>query len=90
MPHTIRDQKQLLARIRRINGQGNALEKALQEGVDCTAILQQIAAMRGAVNGLMIEVFEGHLRDHLAGESSAKKRQQDLEEIIQVVRSYLK
>ncbi len=90
MPHTIRDRKKLLGRIRRINGQGAALERALQNGTDCDAILQQIAAMRGAVNGLMVEVLEGHLRDHLAAESSAKKRHQDLEQIVRVVRSYLK
>ncbi len=90
MPHTVRDRRKLLSRIRRINGQGGALDRALQNGTDCDAILQQIAAMRGAVNGLMVEVLEGHLRDHLAAEASAKKRHQDLEQIVRVVRSYLK
>lgn len=90
MPHSIRNRKRLLSRIRRINGQGAALERALQDGTACDAILQQIAAMRGAVNGLMVEVLEGHLRDHLASQASAKKRQQDLEQIVRVVRSYLK
>lgn len=90
MAHTIGNQKKLLPRIRRINGQGKALERALQDGTQCNAILQQIAAMRGAVNGLMIEVLEGHLREHLAAESSAPKRHNDLEQVVRVIKSYMK
>ena len=65
MPHTIKEKKQLLTRVRRIKGQADALETALEQGGDCSAILQQIAAIRGAVNGLMAEVLEGHIREHL-------------------------
>ena len=65
MPHTLKDKKQLLMRVRRIKGQAEALEKNLDQGSECSAVLQQIAAIRGAVNGLMLEVLEGHLRDHL-------------------------
>jgi DNA-binding FrmR family transcriptional regulator len=46
--------------------------------------------MRGAVNGLMVEVLEGHLRDHLAAESSSRRRHKDLEHVVRVVKSYLK
>ena len=57
--HTIHGKKKLLARVRRIAGQTRALEQALEEGSECAAVLQQIAAIRGAVNGLMNEVLEG-------------------------------
>lgn len=90
MPHTIKDQKRLLTRVRRIKGQTEALERALQEKVDCGAILQQIAAVRGAINGLMAEVLEGHIREHLGVETTAKQREKDVEETINVLRSYLK
>ncbi|HEV3240160.1 MAG TPA: metal/formaldehyde-sensitive transcriptional repressor [Casimicrobiaceae bacterium] len=90
MPHTIRNKKPLLTRIRRIRGQAEALEKALAEEGDCAAVLQQIAAIRGAVNGLMTEVLEGHLREHVAAKGSPEHRQADLEAVIQVLRSYLK
>ena len=90
MPHVIRDKKKLLARIRRIKGQAEALERALDQEADCAAVLQQIAAIRGAVNGLMAEVLEGHLREHVAAATSAKQRQDDLEPVVQVLRSYLK
>ncbi|RQM63428.1 metal/formaldehyde-sensitive transcriptional repressor, partial [Aeromonas hydrophila] len=62
MSHTIHGKKKLLARVRRIKGQAGALESALEQESDCAAILQQIAAIRGAVNGLMLEVLEGHMR----------------------------
>jgi DNA-binding FrmR family transcriptional regulator len=91
MPHTIKDKKQLLTRVRRIKGQSEALEKALELGTDCSAILQQIAAIRGAVNGLMAEVLEGHIREHLgADDLPRQQRQDDLEQVIGVLRSYLK
>ena len=51
MAHTIHGKKKLLARVRRIAGQTRALEQALEEGSECAAVLQQIAAIRGAVNG---------------------------------------
>lgn len=91
MTHTVRHRKNLLTRIRRIRGQAEALENALDKGSDCSAVLQQIAAIRGAVNGLMLEVLEGHLRDHLgADELPPEQRQEDLEQVVSVLRSYLK
>lgn len=91
MAHTIKGKKQLLTRIRRIKGQAEGLEKALEAETDCTAILQQIAAIRGAVNGLMAEVLEGHLRDHLGPDATdPKQRSEDLEQITSILRSYLK
>lgn len=91
MAHTVKGKKQLLARIRRIKGQAEGLEKALEAETDCTAILQQIAAIRGAVNGLMVEVLEGHLWEHLGPEvADPKQRSDDLEEIASILRSYLK
>ena len=56
MSHTIRDQKKLKARTNKIQGQVIALKKMLDEPHECAAVLQQIAAIRGAVNGLMREV----------------------------------
>ena len=91
MPHTIKEKKQLLTRVRRIKGQADALEAALEQGGDCSAILQQIAAIRGAVNGLMAEVLEGHIREHLGvDEIPAEQRSRDLENVVAVLRSYLK
>lgn len=91
MPHTIKGKKHLLTRVRRIKGQTEALEKSLDHGSECSAVLQQIAAIRGAVNGLMLEVLEGHLRDHLGTHViPEEQRKEDLEQVVSVLRSYLK
>ena len=72
-------------------GQAEALEKSLEKGSECSAVLQQIAAIRGAVNGLMLEVLEGHLRDHLGTDViPPEQRKEDLEQVVAVLRSYLK
>lgn len=90
MAHTIRDKAKLLTRVRRIQGQAAALEKQLDQEGDCIAVLQQIAAIRGAVNGLMAAVIEGHLTDHVVNEPELAQRQQDLTVVLQVINSYLK
>lgn len=91
MSHIISSKKQLLTRVRRIKGQAEGLERALQQEGDCAALLQQIAAIRGAVNGLMAQVLEGHLREHLGPQvEDAQQRETDLEQVIGVLRSYLK
>ena len=91
MAHTIKGKKPLLARVRRIKGQAEALERALEQETECAAVLQQIAAIRGAVNGLMAEVLEGHIREHLgAADISPAQRQDDLDLVVASLRSYLK
>lgn len=78
MAHTVREKSKLLVRVRRIKGQAEALERALDSEADCAATLQQIAAIRGAVNGLMLEILEGHIRDHLGSPATtANARERD-------------
>lgn len=91
MSHTVISRKPLLTRVRRIQGQTAALERALEEGGECIAVLQQIAAIRGAVNGLMVEVLDGHVREHLgSAQTDDVARRQDLDAVLGALRSYLK
>lgn len=90
MAHLAQDKKKLLTRIRRIKGQAEAMEKALNDDIDCAAILQQVASIRGAVNGLMSEMLVKHLREHLEENAPQELRQQELEQVEDVLRSYLK
>jgi DNA-binding FrmR family transcriptional regulator len=91
MTHTIREKTKLLARVRRIRGQVEAIERALETEVGCADVLQVIASVRGAVNGLMTEVIEDHIRCHVTAPSlAAKQRDEGAEDLIEVVRSYLK
>ena len=65
MSHTVKDKKKLLSRVRRIKGQSEAIERALEGDSECEDILQLVASCRGALNGLMAELIEGHLRFHV-------------------------
>jgi FrmR/RcnR family transcriptional regulator, repressor of frmRAB operon len=90
--HTAREKTKLLNRVRRIRGQIEAVERALEQESGCSDILQLIAATRGAMNGLMVEVLEDHIRMHVIdpGSSPDSKQGQATEELIDVVRTYLK
>lgn len=91
MSHTLRDQKKLLTRIRRIKGQAQAIENALSDDADCATVLQQVASVRGAINGLMLEVLEGHIREHLGADAApSNERQRDIDQVMSVLKSYLK
>jgi DNA-binding FrmR family transcriptional regulator len=85
MPHTPQEKKKAISRLRRIRGQTEALERAIDAGTECSAVLQQLAALRGAVNGLVYEVLEGHLRETFAHSAKA-----DLDPTVALIRSYLK
>lgn len=89
MAHTVREKTKLLARVRRIRGQVDGVERLIADERDCGAILHSIAACRGALNGLMSEVVEGHILEHVRGprDKSTAKAAQDL---IDVVRTYLR
>ena len=91
MPHTAEDKQRAITRLRRIKGQAEALERALESEADCSAVLQQIAAIRGAVNGLMSEVMEAHLREEFGQPAqSDAQRDERVREMSMLIRSYLK
>jgi DNA-binding FrmR family transcriptional regulator len=92
LAHTTREKAKLLARVRRIRGQIEAVERALESESSCTEVLQLLAATRGAMNGLMAEVIEDHIREHVASPSikSDAERAKGADELVEVVRSYLK
>jgi FrmR/RcnR family transcriptional regulator, repressor of frmRAB operon len=90
--HTIRDRAKLLNRVRRIRGQVGAIEGLLEEQADCDRVLQTIAACRGAINGLMAEVLEDHVRFHVVSPDldPQSDQAQAAEQLLDLVRSYLK
>lgn len=91
MPHNPHEKKQALTRVRRIKGQVGALEQALDGEVECAAILQQLAAVRGAVNGLMAAILESYLREEFPDtESRTDSQKQSIDDTISIVRSYLR
>ena len=92
MAHTAKSKTKLLHRVRRLRGQLNAIEKALDNEEDCSTVLLTLAACRGAMDSLMAEIIEGHVRFHILGPEHKPTADQKkaAQEVIAVVRRYLK
>lgn len=90
--HTVREKQKLISRIRRIRGQVEAVEKALAEERGCYEVLQTVTAARGALNALVAELIEDHVRAHVLDpdEKLPASRSRAAEELIDVVRAYVK
>jgi DNA-binding FrmR family transcriptional regulator len=92
MAHTTRDKAELLLRVRRIRGQLDALEKMLEQEADCSKTLHVMVACRGALNSLIAQVLEGHIRFHILNPEEKPSREQSAaaEEVIEVLKRYLR
>ena len=92
MTHTIREKQKLLARARRIRGQVEAIERALESEAGCEQIMHLLATARGAMAGLMAVVVEEHVRTHLVNAESfpGALNVEATDQLLDVVRSYLK
>lgn len=90
--HTIKEKPRLMARVRRIRGQVEALERALEAELGCADVLMLAASMRGAVNGLTAEIMEDHIRNHIVDPDKAPHatHAKGAAELIEVLRTYLK
>jgi DNA-binding FrmR family transcriptional regulator len=92
MAHTQEEKKRLLNRVRRIMGQVGAIQKALEQESECSDVLHNISACRGAMDALMAEVIEGHVRFHILPANGAATDEQRLaaDDLIAALRAYLK
>ena len=92
MSHTTKDKQKLILRAKRIQGQVEALVRVLTEERECSEVLQVMSAARGAMNSLMAELLEGHIRSHVLNGRQKPTSQQAMaaDEVIEMVKSYLK
>jgi DNA-binding FrmR family transcriptional regulator len=91
MSHLEKEKQKLVARIKRIRGQVDSIERSLTSGDDCADVLMLLANVRGGVNSLMAEVMEDHIRLHLLpSEKSVAPPEELAEDLIDLVRAYLK
>ncbi|HTY51370.1 MAG TPA: metal/formaldehyde-sensitive transcriptional repressor [Steroidobacteraceae bacterium] len=90
MSHVVHEKRKLLNRIRRIRGQVEATEQAIQSDVGCPAVMHQLVACRGAINSLLAEVLEDHVREHLIGRGRARAQAQAADELIDIAHAYFR
>lgn len=92
MAHTIEEKKRLLNRARRIRGQMDVVVRTLEEETECAETLHAISVCRGALDSLMAEVIEGHIRFHVLDQKRDPTEEQTraAEELIDALKTYLK
>lgn len=89
MSQAARDKVELVTRTRKIVGQVESVERALQDDASCADVLQRLAAARGSINSLMAELMEDHILNHMTPKKS-RAGDEAAAELIEIVRSYLK
>jgi DNA-binding FrmR family transcriptional regulator len=91
MSHLEKEKQKLIARIKRIRGQVDSIERSLTTDDDCADVLMLLANVRGGINSLMAEVLEDHIRLHmLTNEKNTMPSAELAEDLIGLVRAYLK
>ena len=92
MTHTVREKQKLLARVRRIRGQVEAIERALENEAGCEKVMHLLAGLRGATSGLMAEVVDDHVRTHLVDADShpGALNVEAADQLLDVIRTYVK
>ena len=92
MAHTTEEKKKLLNRVRRIRGQVEAIERTIDQEAECSEVLHNISACRGAMDALMAEVIEGHIRYHILprNEAATDEQTRAADYLVSALRAYLK
>ena len=92
MSHVVHEKQKLLNRVRRLRGQVDAIERALESENSCTDVMRLLTAARGALNGMMAEVVQDHIQMHMmtANRKPAREEVTAANELVAVLRSYIK
>ena len=92
MAHTTEEKKRLLNRVRRIRGQVEAIERSLDQEMECSDTLHAISVCRGAMDSLMAEVIEGHIRFHVLdpARDPTDEQTQAAQDLIDALKTYLR
>ncbi len=88
MSHISREKLDLVNRSKKVIGQLESVLRALNEDAPCADVLQRLSAARGAINSLMGELMEDHIRNHM--NRKTKSAEEATEDLVEIVRTYLK
>jgi DNA-binding FrmR family transcriptional regulator len=92
MGHVAKEKAKLLNRVRRLRGQIEAIERAVENDEECADVLQQATSCRGALDGFIAEVLEDHIREHMVDPRASRDdpRVAAAEELVDIIHQYLK
>jgi DNA-binding FrmR family transcriptional regulator len=92
MSHPVIRRKKLRNRIRRLAGQIEAIERALDNRSDTDEVMRLLTAARGAISGIMAEVVEDHIRTRMIGDerNPSKDELKATDELLDALRTYIR
>lgn len=90
MKGVVPEERRLIVRLKKVQGQLTGVAKELEENGDCVRILQQISAAKGGLQALMNEVLRAHLNEHLPNANTKTKREEEIKHIVSMLQSYIK
>ena len=92
MAHTPDEKKKLLTRLNRVQGQLQSIRQGIEEDRPCEEVLQQIAASRGAINSLLVEIIEGEILFHVLDKNAKldSKQVKAADNLVGILRRYVK
>ncbi len=90
MRHTIREKSKIVSRVNRLKGQLDAFAKAIEAEEECYQVMQLLASCRGALNGLMGDIIEQHIREHIVEAENKKIATESGEELVDIMKSFWK
>jgi len=92
MGHVAQEKEKLLLRLRRLRGQVEALERAVNADDECADVPRQATSCRGALDGFIAEVIEDHIREHMLDPNAGRDdpRVEAAEELVDIIHQYLK
>ena len=88
MSHISREKLDLVNRTKKVIGQLESVLRGLNDDDPCAEVLQRLSSARGAINSLMAELMEDHIRNHMPRKNKSSK--EAAEDLIEIVRTYLK
>jgi FrmR/RcnR family transcriptional regulator, repressor of frmRAB operon len=88
MSHLSREKLDLVNRTKKVIGQLESVLRGLNEDEQCADVLQRLAAARGAINSLMAELLEDHIRNHMP--QTSKSAAEAAEDVVAIIKTYLK
>jgi DNA-binding FrmR family transcriptional regulator len=72
------DKQQVLARLRRVEGQVRGLQRMIDDDTYCIDVLTQLAAVTKALQGVGLHLLDEHLQHCVAGAAANGEQTQEL------------
>jgi CsoR family transcriptional regulator, copper-sensing transcriptional repressor len=82
--------RRIMARLKRIEGQVRGVQRMIEEEVDCSEILNQIAAIKSATHHVGVLMFENHAQDCIAQAMQLGGSQQGMDDLVKVMGRFIK